>query len=98
LNDLTDEDIDVFDIEGHECITINAPFVYNHPVYADSAQDKKRTDERCKWVMNTKSTILKNQESIKSIREWLDTLKDEPDCYIKGSEVYHSIRRMINDE
>lgn len=32
------------------------------------------------------------------IREWLDILSKEPDGYIKISEVYHSIRRMIGDE
>ena len=50
------------------------------------------TDE---WL---KKQILSNQESIKSIREYLNIMENEPEGYILISEVYHSIRRMLNDE
>ena len=42
--------------------------------------------------------ILKHQESIRSIREYLAVMENEPEGYIKMSEVYHSIRKMLNDE
>ena len=32
------------------------------------------------------------------LRDWLEVMADEPEGYIKISEVYHSIRRMIGDE
>ena len=38
------------------------------------------------------------QESIKSIREYLAVMSNEPEGYILISEVYHSIRKMLNDE
>ena len=42
--------------------------------------------------------ILNNQESVEHIREWVDIMKDEPEEWIKLSEVYHSLRRMLGDE
>ncbi len=40
----------------------------------------------------------KYEESIKAIREWVDIMRDEPEEWIKLSEVYHSLRRMLGDE
>ena len=45
-----------------------------------------------------KDQLLSNQESIIQIREYLAVMENEPEGYIKISEVYHSIRRMLNDE
>ena len=37
-------------------------------------------------------------EELDHIREWLSIMENEPEGYIKISEVYHTIRRMIGDE
>ena len=37
-------------------------------------------------------------EAISHIREWLEVMRTEPEGYIKLSEVYHSLRRMLGDE
>ena len=39
-----------------------------------------------------------DSEAIAHIREWVDIMKDEPEEWIKLSEVYHSLRRMLGDE
>ena len=49
-------------------------------------------------VVQDNISITQEHESIKSIREYLSTMEGEPEGYIKLSEVYHSIRRMIGDE
>ena len=41
---------------------------------------------------------MKCYDSVLHLREYIEIMSDEPDCYIKASEVYHSIRRMIGDE
>ena len=41
---------------------------------------------------------VNEHESIAHIREWVDIMKDEPEEWIKLSEVYHSLRRMLGDE
>ena len=42
--------------------------------------------------------ILQDNESLAHIREWVDIMKDEPEEWIKLSEVYHSLKRMLGDE
>ena len=42
--------------------------------------------------------VIDNTETIAAIREWVDIMKDEPEEWIKLSEVYHSLRRMLGDE
>ena len=32
------------------------------------------------------------------IREYLDVMKDEPDEWIKVSQIYHDLKRMLGDE
>ncbi len=39
-----------------------------------------------------------NAEAIKNIREYLEVMANEPDGYIRMSEVYHTIRRILGDE
>ena len=63
-------------------------------------------DEYINWVQIRKPTntpdlfniILKNQESIRAIREWIEVMSGEPEGWIRMTEVYHSIRRMTGDE
>ena len=45
-----------------------------------------------------KNYLLSNQESIIQIREYLAVMENEPEGYIKISEVYYSLHRMIGDE
>jgi len=46
--------------------------------------------------IKVKQQILSNQESLKSLREWVDLLAEEPEGeLIKVSTVVDSIRRMI---
>ena len=42
--------------------------------------------------------LNKNEEALFHIREWVDIMRDEPEEWIKLSEVYHSLRRMLGDE
>ena len=39
-----------------------------------------------------------NDEALKHIREWLEVMSQEPNDWMRMSEVYHSLRRMIGDE
>lgn len=89
MNDLIDEQIIV---RGHHNSVETVGFSIINTKY--------RLDIDCRVDVgfDVKRKILSNQESIKTIREYLSTMKDEPEGYIKMSEVYHSIRRMINDE
>ena len=49
-------------------------------------------------VVQDNISITQEHQSIVSIREWLNIMKDEPKGLIELTEVYHSIRRMIGDE
>lgn len=40
----------------------------------------------------------RNEEAIKHIREYLEVMRNEPEGFIKLSEVYSSIKRMLPDE
>jgi CRISPR/Cas system-associated endonuclease Cas3-HD len=41
---------------------------------------------------------INNHNTIEAIREYLEIMSNEPEGYIKMSEVYHSIRRILGDE
>jgi len=41
---------------------------------------------------------MTDKETVEHIREYLNVMKDEPESWIKMSEVYHSLKRMLGDE
>ena len=83
LNDLTKEEFEIYEWEDSK-----------DPNKTEINIMVKNSNEASDLILQ----ILKNQESIKAIREYLDIMEKEPEGYIKLSEVYHSIRRMLNDE
>jgi len=42
--------------------------------------------------------LILQSELERHLREYLDIMANEPDGYIKISEVYHHIRRILGDE
>ena len=59
---------------------------------------KELDDSIFNRIVNNIEYMKKSTESINHIREWLSIMENEPEGYIKISEVYHTIRRMIGDE
>ena len=47
-------------------------------------------------VFATEYYRLRDME--KHINEWLDIMKGEQDQWMKTSEIYHSLKRMMGDE
>jgi len=62
----------------------------------------KKLAESCDGLSLVHNTdwekILRNQDAINHIREYLEVIKDEPDHWIKLSRVYHDLRRELGDE
>jgi len=49
-------------------------------------------------MLDFATRTVREHEAIKHIREYIDMMENEPEGWIKLSEVYQAIKRMLPDE